>query len=455
MDIRKKLLIIFIMLTVVIAGCVKSNGNSHEQEFQIDVGQEQELLLNGISLTKDIIRSVYRGEENYTYEILLFSLAVNDDENNLYKGYFPFDQSKGFIFPLDKSNEVLIQVFGEKEYSFEDVFDYDQETGTYYKNLDFGWNTPYIAENVRANISDEKSKLHTKFELINLWHDIEGDPVPTAIADCEITYSINKSDAGIYLRFENIEIDSKIEVESEETWEEIQISSLKDFTPEQINKIKISEKDGDRILIDDYLSSAKIISDTEAIFIDNDYQTVRNSSQALYAEGFDDGYINSIDTNIREMEFTNFDNFQSPYSLSKSDTIVVFDDFHDDAQIKVKDIIYGYSAEDITLNGFVRKNSNYIFDVIIDPAYMHGLPLYHSDSSLGDFTINGLNIKSDTLSFKISDIDKNFQGNIEALNIDYAYGQITFDNINCTYGINSGYNSTAIIYTGTDIFEIA
>ena len=243
----------------------------------------------------------------------------------------------------------------------------------------------------------------------------------------------------------NGDVLEKSEETPEETPEEIQISSLKDFTPEQLGKIKLSEKDGDRILIDDYLSSAKIISDTEAIFIDNNYQTVRNSSQALYAEGFDDGYNNSVNTNLWEMKFTNFDNFQSPYNLAKSDMIVVFDDFHDDTQIKVKDIIYGYSAEDITLNGFVRKNSNYMFDVIIDPAYMHGLPLFHSDSSLGEFTINGLNIKSDTLSFKISDFDKNFIGNIEALNLDYAYAQITFDNINCTYGINSGYNSTATI----------
>jgi len=177
----------------------------------VNTSQEQQLLLNGISLTKDIIRSVYRGEGKYTYEILLFSLARNADENNLYKGYFPFDEDKGFIFPLDKSKEVLTQVFGEKEYpSFEDVFDYDEESDIYYKDLDFGWNTGCIAENVTANISDDKSKLYTEFELINLWYDVEGDPVPTAIATCEITYSINKSNDKIYLQYENMEILSNL-----------------------------------------------------------------------------------------------------------------------------------------------------------------------------------------------------------------------------------------------------
>lgn len=155
MEIKKKLLIIFIMLTMIFVGCINTKGASQEQEPE-NISQEQKLSLNGISLTKDIISSVYRGEEKYTYEALLYALAVNVDENNLYKGYFPFDEDKGFIFSLDKSNEVLIQVFGEKEYSFEDIFDYDKESNIYYKNLDFGWNTGYIAENVTANISDDK-----------------------------------------------------------------------------------------------------------------------------------------------------------------------------------------------------------------------------------------------------------------------------------------------------------
>lgn len=187
------------------------NGLVNLSQEQEDTSQEQQLLLNGITLTKDIISSVYRGEEKYTYEVLLFSLAGNDDEYNLYKGYFPFDESKGFIFPLDKSNEVLTQVFGEKEYPpLEGVFDYDEESDIYYKNLDFGWNTAYIADNVKANISDDKSKLYTEFELINLWYDVEGDPVATAIAKCKITYSINKSTDKTYLQYENMEILSKL-----------------------------------------------------------------------------------------------------------------------------------------------------------------------------------------------------------------------------------------------------
>ena len=88
--------------------------------------------------------------------------------------------------------------------------DYDEESDIYYKNLDFGWNTGFRAENAKADISDDKSKLYTQFELINQWYDVEGDPVATAIAECQITYSIKKSNDKTYLRFENMEILKKL-----------------------------------------------------------------------------------------------------------------------------------------------------------------------------------------------------------------------------------------------------
>lgn len=212
MKIRKKLLIILIMISMMFIGCNTAKSTAQKQEKEnITKEQEQQLLLNGVSLTKDIIRSVYRGNDKYTYEVLLFSLAKNTDENNLYKGYFPFDEKRGYIFPLDKSEEVMYQVFAGKKYrTFEDVFNYDEKLKTYYKDLDFGWTTGYIAENITASISEDKLKLYTKFELINLWYDVAGDPVPTAFADCEITYSINESNNKIYLRFENIEVVSKV-----------------------------------------------------------------------------------------------------------------------------------------------------------------------------------------------------------------------------------------------------
>lgn len=79
-----------------VRGTYELDGDRPSNISQEDTSQQ--LLLNGISLTNDIIRSVYRREGNYTYEALLYALAVNNDENNLYKGYFPFEEVKGLYF---------------------------------------------------------------------------------------------------------------------------------------------------------------------------------------------------------------------------------------------------------------------------------------------------------------------------------------------------------------------
>jgi len=121
----------------------------------------------------------------------------------------------------------------------------------------------------------------------------------------------------------------------------------------------------------------------------------------LYCDGFDDGYSKDlIKENISEMEFMTFDDFSSPYNITKRNTNLIFD--FNESQYNIKDIIYGYSAENITLNCFARRVSTSIFDVIVDPAYMYGLPVYHSNSSSGEYTINGLKIKSDTINFTVS-----------------------------------------------------
>lgn len=231
------------------------------------------------------------------------------------------------------------------------------------------------------------------------------------------------------------------------------VFSLKDIALSQRENIKITEKDGNRILFDDYLSSTEIISETEAIFSDKYYETVRYSSQALYCDRFDEGYSNDlISTNISNMEFMCFDSsdtnmkpcFTSPYNISKKDTTLILEgDYDDYSQIKVKDIIYGYSVDNITLNCFIRKNAYDTFDVIIDPAYMHGLLVYHPDSSFCDYNINGLNIKADTLNLNVADVNGVLKDTLMRLSSSYVYTQLTFDKIDCIYGIKSGYHITA------------
>jgi hypothetical protein len=231
------------------------------------------------------------------------------------------------------------------------------------------------------------------------------------------------------------------------------VFSLKEIDINQLNEIKITEKDGNRFLFDDYLSSTEIISETEAVFLDEYYDTVRNSSQALYCDGFDEGFENNlIDTNISNMEFVRFDNsgtnafssFESPYNLIKKNSILVLEGTDDESsQVNVKDIVYGYLVDNITLNCFICKNTSDTFDVIIDPAYMYGLPVYHSNSTCCAYTVNGLNIKADTLFLNVADVNDALRDTLMTLSSSYVYAQLTFGEIDCNYGIKSSYNITA------------
>lgn len=230
--------------------------------------------------------------------------------------------------------------------------------------------------------------------------------------------------------------------------------SLKEIDINRLNEIRITEEDGNRILFDDYLSSTEIVSETEAVFSDEYYDTVRNSSQALYCEGFDEDFDNDmIDTSISNMKFVHFDssgtntfsNFESPYNLTKKNTVLVLEGTDESSEDNVKDIVYGYCVDNITLNCFIKRNTSDTFDVIIDPAYMYGLPVYHSDAACCDYTVNGLNIKADTLFLNVADVDGALKDTLMRSSSSYVYAQLTFGEIDCSYGVKSGYNITASI----------
>lgn len=241
--------------------------------------------------------------------------------------------------------------------------------------------------------------------------------------------------------------------DSSQTMEQSHKFSLKDLSIDELQSIHLIEKDKDRTLFDNLLSTTQIISDNEAVFSDDYYKTVRNSSLALYCDGIDEGYNNLIDTNISSMKFMLLDGnindsnprFTSPYNIVKSDTSLILDGDTDNLKVSAKDIKYGYTVENITLNCFIKKNPSYSFDIIIDPAYMHGLPVYHSDSTYCNFNVNGLNIKADTLKLTVWDVDEAIKEELVKLDSSYVYAQLTFDKLNISYTVKTGYNSTAAI----------
>jgi len=98
----------------------------------------------------------------------------------------------------------------------------------------------------------------------------------------------------------------------------------------------------------------------------------------------------------------------------------------------------------VTFNAFIKRNNDgKTFNIIIDPAYMYGIPVYHDKDDLCKFNINGLNIKADTLEFNCEiDIDmtgQNTKENIDSFNdidTDYIYATIEADSLLVNYKIS-------------------
>lgn len=235
--------------------------------------------------------------------------------------------------------------------------------------------------------------------------------------------------------------------------------SIMDLTEMQLESIQLELRDGERLLFSGSLEASIRLSDYEAAVSDYGYKTLRNSSQALYCDGIDSEYgTGAIDAAIASMEYLYSKNddmvnesFKTGYELSADDMVLSLDyPGPDISSIRIKEIKYGYSVDSLTLYGFIRRDQN-AFKVIIDPAYMKGLPVYHSSSELCKYEINGIDIEADTLSMTVTEIDESIKGDLDSLGTDYVYARLQLNNFNCSYKTMSGYNSTAELCGFTSI----
>lgn len=237
--------------------------------------------------------------------------------------------------------------------------------------------------------------------------------------------------------------------------------SIMDLTEMQLESVQLELRDGERLLFSGSLGASVRLSDYEAAVSDYGYKTLRNSSQALYCDGIDSEYgTGAIDAAIASREYLYSKNddmvnesFKTGYELSADDMVLSLDyPGPDISSIRIKEIKYGYSVDSLTLYGFIRRDQN-AFKVIIDPAYMKGLPVYHSSSELCKYEINGIDIEADTLSMTVTEIDESIKGDLDSLGTDYVYARLQLNNFNCSYKTMSGYNSTAELCGFTSVSE--
>lgn len=210
------------------------------------------------------------------------------------------------------------------------------------------------------------------------------------------------------------------------------------------------------------LGDTQITSNTAYFNEFNNY--VRNSTKILYCEGYDDKYnTDDIQLNIEKESYNNFEFFETPLTLSLHSPYADFNGYSEASEImKVESFNFGYDIWQVSFNGFIKRNDDgKTFNIIIDPAYIYGIPVYHDKDDLCKFNINGLNIKADTMEFNCDiDIDmtgQNTKENIDSFNnigSEYIYAVIQADSLTVNYMISpdkTEYSNTGILTKCTPV----
>lgn len=245
--------------------------------------------------------------------------------------------------------------------------------------------------------------------------------------------------------------------------EDKKLIPLDEATHDQLSFININK------VINGYTISFNLsdttISDNTAYFNDY-YDFVRDSTKILYCDGFDGKYnTDELQQNINNEKYDNFEYYNTPLTIRQLAPYAVFNGYSKDSTImEAESFNFGYDMWQTTINAFIKRNDDgETFNMIIDPAYMYGIPVYHDNDDLCEFNINGLNIKADTLEFEskidIFETGQNTQENIDSFDVigsEYIYATIEADCLLVTYKVGSDkaqYSNMAVLTSCTPISE--
>lgn len=173
----------------------------------------------------------------------------------------------------------------------------------------------------------------------------------------------------------------------------------------------------------------KVISDT-SLEIDSPVN-VRTSTSGLVI-GSDNGEIRN---RALDKHFSDFSLAQTdlPYEIESEKTVINFVSVTE-KNYEIDSAEAGYKIKaDISLNGFVRElektDEGYEYELIIDPAFMSGIPLYTTKSEYMQFDINGSKVMADTLSVICKSDTKLY----DFENDGYIYAKAELSDFNCHY----------------------
>lgn len=102
---------------------------------------------------------------------------------------------------------------------------------------------------------------------------------------------------------------------------------------------------------------------------------------------------------------------------------------------EIVSVTQSYTMTDLTLTGFVCRNKDNTFDVIVDPAYMYNIPMPVWCGT--KYSLGSKEVLADSISFTAK------KGGSEDISGDYAYARMKIDKLTVSYDSNGNNYSWA------------
>lgn len=203
---------------------------------------------------------------------------------------------------------------------------------------------------------------------------------------------------------------------------------------------KLKDEDGNDYFVPDANGSVfHVLSDDE---VEVGRTSTQNAFAAdLYRESTtmlctDEAQYDSFYAAADGMKRSRYSALLSHLNVNESQTVlkISYDENYDPA---IENITCGYTLDEISFCGFVCENKDGTYEVIIDPAYMYGVPVPLGCKS--EYTVNGKKALMDSVSFSV----KRLPGNKFGYK-DYVYANITAKDLTVSYDKNGNNFSTAM-----------
>lgn len=253
------------------------------------------------------------------------------------------------------------------------------------------------------------------------------------------------------------EADEDADTEEEVKKEEEKVpepKGLKANTPEQNEELvkKLSElKDGDGNYIFDETAEKpqirRIVSEDE-ITVSNFYiaDLYRESTNMLCGDIDNETHTADFEAAVNASAKSRWANDLSDDSISETDAVIKLK-INGTLPPEIVSVTQSYTLTDITLTGFVCRNKDNTFDVIVDPAYMYNIPVpisCNTKYSLGNTTVLADSISFTAQKGEPSDITKDISG-------DYVYARMNVDRLTVSYDSEGNNYSQASSISDLDI----